>query len=47
MKYYGYYCRVCKTDTKNEEVQNCSFCDYEVCLNCPYFHICLFECLKK
>lgn len=33
---YGYHCYECKTNTKDEYVTNCEYCNYEVCSNCKY-----------
>lgn len=35
-QYYGYFCRVCHTNTKDEMVKKCNKCNYEVCMLCSY-----------
>ena len=35
---FGYHCYHCGTNTKDEYVNKCNYCDYEVCSSCPYKH---------
>ena len=41
----GYYCRHCYTNTKDERVKMCEYCEYEVCHDCPYNN--LHKCNNK